>query len=181
KPSDPSTPTFTTVTITSGIAAFSLSLTGNLTVNGSTSVSGLLSAGGAPVHSTAQDNELTKSQRQKGPIPYVDFTAFMPAGGCNLTTSFATPTSTMSSGSATVTLSSAQEFKNGCGIIVEGGTNFDEYAALGSDRDFTHYGGFDDHRVRGSVGGQQRRLFAGDSDNRLLDKRCLRQSKHSPL
>ena len=33
-PSDPSTPTFTSVTTTSGISAFSLSLSGNLTVNG---------------------------------------------------------------------------------------------------------------------------------------------------
>src|SRR6202051_5086926 len=39
-PSDPSTPTFTSVTTTSGISAFSLSLSGNLTVNGSTSVTG---------------------------------------------------------------------------------------------------------------------------------------------
>ncbi|GEM_PF-4884139 len=38
-PNDPSAPSFTTVTTTSGISAFSLTLTGNLTVNGSASVS----------------------------------------------------------------------------------------------------------------------------------------------
>jgi hypothetical protein len=41
-PSDPSAPTFTTLTTTSGISAFSLTLTGNLTVNGSASVIGNL-------------------------------------------------------------------------------------------------------------------------------------------
>ena len=51
-PSDPSTPTFTT---TSEISAFSLSLTGNLTVNGSTAVTGTLTVGGAPVPSTNFD------------------------------------------------------------------------------------------------------------------------------
>src|SRR5580692_7853692 len=48
-PSDPTAPTFTTVTTASGISAFSLSLTGNLTVSGSTAVSGTLTVGGAPV------------------------------------------------------------------------------------------------------------------------------------
>ena len=81
-PSDPSTPTFTSVTTTSGISAFSLSLTGNLTVSGSTSVAGSLSVGGAPVPSTNADNQWTSAQRFKGPIPYRDFTAYMPAGGC---------------------------------------------------------------------------------------------------
>src|SRR6266851_9210829 len=37
-PNDPSAPTFTTVTTTSGISAFSLSLSGNLTVTGSAAV-----------------------------------------------------------------------------------------------------------------------------------------------
>ncbi len=37
-PSDPSSPSFTNITATSGISAFSLTLTGNLTVNGSASV-----------------------------------------------------------------------------------------------------------------------------------------------
>ena len=66
-PSDPSTPTFTTVTTTSGISAFSLSLTGNLTVSGSTAVAGTLTVGGAPVPSTSADNQWTAKQRFKGP------------------------------------------------------------------------------------------------------------------
>ena len=39
-PNDPSAPTFTSLTTTSGINAFSLSLSGNLTVTGSTAVTG---------------------------------------------------------------------------------------------------------------------------------------------
>src|SRR5712692_5109071 len=42
-PSDPSAPTFTTLTTTSGITAFSLTLTGNLTATGSVNASGNLS------------------------------------------------------------------------------------------------------------------------------------------
>ena len=64
-PSDPSTPTFTT---TSEISAFSLSLTGNLTVNGSTAVTGTLTVGGEPVPSTNFDNQWTAAQRFKEPI-----------------------------------------------------------------------------------------------------------------
>src|SRR5690348_13334420 len=41
-PSDPSSPTFSSLNSTGGINAFSLTLTGNLTVNGSTSVVGNL-------------------------------------------------------------------------------------------------------------------------------------------
>ncbi|HET6932424.1 MAG TPA: hypothetical protein VFI45_19020 [Candidatus Acidoferrum sp.] len=44
-PSDPSSPTFNSLSSTGGISAFSLSLTGNLTVNGSTSVVGNLASG----------------------------------------------------------------------------------------------------------------------------------------
>jgi hypothetical protein len=44
-PSDPSSPTFSSINSTGGISAFSLSLTGNLTVNGSTSVVGNLASG----------------------------------------------------------------------------------------------------------------------------------------
>jgi len=43
-PNDPSSPSFTTITTTSGISAFSLTLTGNLTVNGSASITLGLSA-----------------------------------------------------------------------------------------------------------------------------------------
>jgi hypothetical protein len=90
-PSDPTSPTFTTVTTTSGISAFSLSLTGNMTVNGSAAVVGSLSVGGAAVPSVAQDNIWTNNQRHKGPVPYVDFTAFMPAGGCSSSTTAPSP------------------------------------------------------------------------------------------
>jgi len=44
-PSDPSSPTFTSISSSGGISAFSLTLTGNLTVNGSTSVVGNLASG----------------------------------------------------------------------------------------------------------------------------------------
>src|SRR5580658_3045548 len=82
-PNDPSSPTFTTITSTSGISAFSLSLSGNLTVSGSAAVSGTLTVGGAPVPSTNADNAWTGSQRFQGPIPWHDITAYMPQGGCD--------------------------------------------------------------------------------------------------
>ncbi len=44
-PSDPSTPTFNSISSTGGISAFTLSLTGNLTVNGSTTVVGNMASG----------------------------------------------------------------------------------------------------------------------------------------
>ena len=44
-PSDPASPTFSSISSTGGINAFSLALTGNLTVNGSTSVVGNLASG----------------------------------------------------------------------------------------------------------------------------------------
>src|ERR1700739_148585 len=44
-PSDPSSPTFSSLSSAGGINAFSLTLTGNLTVNGSTSVIGNLASG----------------------------------------------------------------------------------------------------------------------------------------
>jgi hypothetical protein len=44
-PSDPSAPTFNSISSTGGINAFSLNLTGNLTVNGSTTVVGNLASG----------------------------------------------------------------------------------------------------------------------------------------
>jgi len=44
-PSDPSAPTFSSISSTGGISAFSLALTGNLTVNGTTTVVGNLASG----------------------------------------------------------------------------------------------------------------------------------------
>ena len=121
-PSDPSTPTFTSVTTTSGISAFSLSLTGNLTVNGSTAVAGSLSVGGMPVPGSNQDNQWTAGQRFKGPIPWRDISGYMPPGGCSSTIAQTDPptTGTISSGSSTLALGNARDFKNGCGVAVVG-------------------------------------------------------------
>ena len=120
-PSDPSTPTFTSVTTTSGISAFSLSLAGNLTVSGSAAVTGSLTVGGAPVPSTNADNQWAANQRFGGPIPWRDFTKYMPAGGCSSNNTNDPPaTGTISSGSSSLTVSTAADFKNGCGVAVIG-------------------------------------------------------------
>jgi len=114
-PSDPSTPTSPSVTTTSGISAFSLSLTGNLTVNGSTAVAGSLSVGGLPVPASNQDNQWTAGQRFKGPIPWRDISGYMPPGGCSSTIAQTDPptTGTISSGSSTLTVGNARDFKPG--------------------------------------------------------------------
>lgn len=120
-PSDPTSPTFTTVTSTSGISAFSLSLSGNLTVSGSAAVTGSLTVGGAPVPSTNQDNQWTSPQRFKGSDPWRDITAYMPPGGCDesaLTGSHTT--GTINSGSAALSIAFDNNFKNGCGIFIAG-------------------------------------------------------------
>src|SRR5580700_10404713 len=121
-PSDPTAPTFTTVTTTSGISAFSLSLSGNLTVNGSAAVTGSLTVGGNPVPSTNQDNQWTSAQRFKGAIPWRDISAYMPPGGCdNSAININQNTSgSISATSTTLTLSADLGFKNGCGIFVQG-------------------------------------------------------------
>ena len=121
-PSDPTAPTFTTVTTTSGISAFSLSLSGNLTVNGSAAVTGSLTVGGNPVPSTNQDNQWTSAQRFKGAIPWRDISAYMPPGGCdNSAISINQNTSgSISATSTALTLSADLGFKNGCGIFVQG-------------------------------------------------------------
>jgi hypothetical protein len=120
-PNDPSTPTFTTVTTTSGISAFSLSLSGNLTVNGSAAVTGSLSVGGAPVPSTTQDNQWAASQRFKGADPWRDITAYMPPGGCDQSASnFTREVGTINAGSTSLSLTYDNNFKNGCGIFVYG-------------------------------------------------------------
>ena len=48
-PNDPSDPAFTSLTTSSGISAFSLTLSGNLTVTGSAAVGGTLLVNGQPV------------------------------------------------------------------------------------------------------------------------------------
>lgn len=121
-PSDPTAPTFTSVTTTSGISAFSLSLSGNLTVSGSAAVTGTLTVGGAAVPSTTADNQWTSAQRFKGPIPWRDISAYMPAGGCdNSAISINQNTSGgINAASTALTLSADLGFKNGCGIFVQG-------------------------------------------------------------
>jgi len=126
-PSDPSSPTFATVTTTSGITAFSLSLSGNLTVTGSAAVTGSLSVGGAPVPSTGVENNWTASQHFKGPNPWRDFTAYMKDSNGNpvncAQSNNAFPYSalgTISAGSNSLSISTASDFKNGCGLAIFG-------------------------------------------------------------
>ncbi len=121
-PSDPSTPTFTTVTTTSGISAFSLSLSGNLTVSGSTAVTGALTVGGVPIATTGSDNEWTSAQRFKGAdsLPRLHRVYACPAVAVPDNTNDAPATGTISSGTNTLTVSSAADFKTGCGIAVTG-------------------------------------------------------------
>ncbi len=120
-PSDPTAPTFTTVTTTSGISAFSLTLAGNLTVQGSAAITGSLTVGGAPIPSVNQDNQWSASQRFKGPIPYRDITAYMPAGGCDQSAFGGThTTATIATGTNALAIAYDNNFKNGCGIFIAG-------------------------------------------------------------
>jgi hypothetical protein len=120
-PNDPSVPTFTTVTTTSGISAFSLSLAGNLTVNGSAAITGTLSVGGAPLPSTNADNKWIASQRFKGSDPWRDITAYMPAGGCDQSALTGSHTlGTIASGTNALGIAYDNNFKNGCGIFIYG-------------------------------------------------------------
>lgn len=116
-PSDPSNPTFATLSTTSGISAFSLTLGGNLTVSGSAAVTGTLSVGGAPVPATTQANTWTASQTFQGPTPWVDAGAF--AARAIVTTSYTT-TCTASASSTALTCASAAQFHNGDGISLYG-------------------------------------------------------------
>jgi len=164
-PSDPSAPTFSTLSTTGGISAFTLNLSGNLTVNGSTSVLGNLASGtlslnnqGTPpgaasagtvnLYTKSADKRLyykdetgtevgplaTASGAQtnvsntwtavqnmdsdfhtKGPNPHWDVTRF----GGYIGPNYNTPTTgTMSSGSATLNVTSAMDFANGQGVLV---------------------------------------------------------------
>jgi hypothetical protein len=89
-PNDPSAPTFTSLTTTSGINAFTLTLSGNLTVAGSAAITGALTVNGGPVPSTAAANTWTASQIFKGPNPWRDVQAFgaVPDGTTDSTTAF---------------------------------------------------------------------------------------------
>lgn len=79
--------------------------------------------GGGTGAGLATDNIFTNNNRFKGPIPYRDFTAYMPAGGCSSDyPTFGDPpaTGTISSSSPTLTVSGAADFKTGCGVAVIG-------------------------------------------------------------
>jgi hypothetical protein len=166
-PSDPSTPTFSSLSTTGGISAFTLSLSGNLTVNGSTMVVGNLASGtlnltnqatppGAANAGTVNLYTKTLDKRlyykdetgteigpianasgaqtnvanfwtapqyidadfhTKGPNPTWDVTQF----GGYIGPNYNTPTTgTISSGSTTLTVSSALDFANGQGVLVLG-------------------------------------------------------------
>jgi len=119
-PSDPSAPTFASVTTTSGISAFSLSLAGNLAVGGNVAVSGTLTVGGVPITggggggNLSANNTWTGNNSFKGPIPYWDITAWGASG------SSTTTTGTIAASSATLALGSAIDFANGEGVMIPG-------------------------------------------------------------
>jgi hypothetical protein len=119
-PSDPSAPTFASVTTTSGISAFSLSLAGNLAVGGNVAVSGTLTVGGVPVTggggggNLSANNTWTGTNSFKGPIPFWDITAWGASG------SSTTTTGTIAASSATIALGSAIDFANGEGVMIPG-------------------------------------------------------------
>jgi len=120
-PSDPTAPTFSTITTTNGISAFSLVLAGNLTVQGSAAITGSLTVGGAPIPSVNQDNQWAASQRFKGSDPWRDITAYMPAGGCDQSAfNGVHTTGSISSGTNALTIAGDNNFKNGCGIFIAG-------------------------------------------------------------
>jgi len=165
-PNDPSSPTFSTVNSSGAISAFSLSLTGNLTVNGNTTVIGNLASGtlnlanqstppgaagsgtvnlytktadkrlyykddtgteigpvgtgsgaqtNVPNTFTAQQN-FDANFEAKGPNPYFSLARYGGYGsGTNPPPS---TTGSINSGSAALTLASAQDFANGQGIVI---------------------------------------------------------------
>ncbi len=118
-PNDPSAPTFTSLTTTSGINAFSVTLTGNLTVAGSAAITGALTVNGGPVPSTGQANAWTASQSFKGPAPWRDLTAFEGVPGISCFNGEEI-NGTISSGSHTLTLASAGAFVNNCYVGIAG-------------------------------------------------------------
>jgi Pectate lyase superfamily protein len=68
------------ISTTGNLSAFTLNLTGNLTVAGSTAVTGTFTVGGNPVPTVAQANTWTAVQTFKGPSPWRDVTAFGATG-----------------------------------------------------------------------------------------------------
>src|SRR6201998_2970662 len=97
---------------------------GNCAVWGS---SGGVGDAGAPCGGVGLSprNQWTANNCFKGPIPWRDFTCYMPLNGgvyCSSTSPVngADTTGTISSGSAVLTLAIAKDFHNGCGIAVLG-------------------------------------------------------------
>src|SRR5260370_2492258 len=165
-PNDPSSPTFSSVSSSGAISAFSLSLSGNLTVNGNTSVVGNLASGtlnlanqstppgasnsgtvnlytkttdkrlyykddtGAEIGPIASGsgaqtnvpNTFTAQQNfdanfeAKGPNPYFSLARY--GGYGSATNPPPSTTGSISSGSTTLTLPSAQDFAHGQGIVI---------------------------------------------------------------
>lgn len=66
------------------------------------------------------DNIFTNANRFKGPIPQIDFTAFMPPGGCSAVNNFIQTTGTISMGSPNLSVGATIFQNNGCGIMVTG-------------------------------------------------------------
>jgi len=116
-PNDPSTPTFTTLSTTSGISAFSLSLGGNLTVSGSAAVTGTLTVGGAAIPSTTEANTWTAAQTFQGPSPWADVAAY---GARAIVATGYTTTGTITGGSNALSLAQAIVFQNKDGISIYG-------------------------------------------------------------
>ena len=117
-PNDPSTPTFTSLSTTSGISAFSLSLGGNLTVNGSAAITGTLTVGGAT--DTLDRRRRIPGRRRKhskGRRPWVDVAAY---GARAIVATGYTTTCSVSSGSTALGCAGAAQFHNGDGISVYG-------------------------------------------------------------
>jgi hypothetical protein len=123
-PSDPSAPTFTSVTTTSGISAFSLSLAGNLAVSGNVAVAGTLTVGGVPITgggggsgaSLSANNIFTGNDSFKGPVPYWDWQAWGASGSQQATTA----SSAIAASSTTIPLAAAIDFANGEGLDIDG-------------------------------------------------------------
>lgn len=109
-PSDPSSPTFSSVSTSGTISAQTMSLGGNLSVSGNAAVNGSLTVYGGPVPSTAVANNWTAPQSfANGPYftsgsPWFDVKGFCASGSQQQTTG------TITGGHSTLTLAGAIDF-----------------------------------------------------------------------
>jgi hypothetical protein len=103
-PNDPSDPAFTTLTTTSGISAFSLTLSGNLTVTGSAAIGGTLTVNGEPVAVAP---------------PASDAIQYVSAGGDDANDGLSWGTSKLTAYAAVTSLpgGSADTFTAGAGVV----------------------------------------------------------------